>query len=395
MKKLIVYFIVLLLAVLGGLWMHAHPGYVLIGVANTRIEASLWLAVFALIVLVIVFYWLLRLLVGIFRIPRRFHSFRKRRERNQILKLSERGEYELLSENWHKAEQDLAKAAKKPPRRVLNYLGAAKAARAQNNDLQRDQYLENARKLADGRQRQAIIFTEVRWQIANANWDAALKTLEPLQQALPRHPFVLMSLKQIYYAKQDWEHLQKLLPKLKKQHLLTDDEARLLEHEVYLALMAKARLTNQPQVLEKIWHSLPDYLRREPQVLATYTEYLIEEGNQEKAESLLKVRLKKSLEAPLLQQYAKVLSSDSAKQLSRAESWLEKNPHNAALLYCLGQLCIRHRLWGKARNYLEASLKQAPSAPIYIALGEVDEHLGEKSAALECYREGLKLVSRA
>ena len=78
MKKLIVYFIALLLAVLGGLWMHAHPGYVLIGVAHTRIEISLWLGVFVLIVLVIAFYGLLRLLSGIFHIPRRFRAFRKR-----------------------------------------------------------------------------------------------------------------------------------------------------------------------------------------------------------------------------------------------------------------------------------------------------------------------------
>lgn len=395
MKKLIVYFIVLLLAVLGGLWLHAHPGYVLIGVADTRIEASLWLVVFVLIVLVIVFYWLLRLLGGIFRIPQRVRAFRKRREKNRALKLSERGEYELLCENWHKAEQDLSKAAKKPPRRVLNYLGAAAAAQAQKNDLQCDEYLENARKLANTQQLQAITFTEVRWQIAHAQWEAALKTLQPLQQSLQQHPFVLNSLKQIYYAQQNWEQLQKLLPKLKKQHLLAVDEAVLLEHEVYLALMAKARLTNQPEVLEKIWHTLPDYLRREPQVLATYTEYLIEEENQEKAESLLKARLKKSLETPLLLQYTKVISSDSARQLSRAESWLEKNPENPTLLYCLGQLCMRHRLWGKARSYLEASLKQQPRAEVYIALGEVDEQLGEKSAALECYREGLKLVSGA
>ncbi len=393
MKKLIIYFIVLLLAVWLGILMHGHPGYVLIGIANTRIETSFWLALFVLLLLLAVLYWLWQLMRGTYHIPGRFRAWGKRRHKAKLQHLTEQGIYQLLAGNWHKAELDLSKAAKQQPQGVLNYLGAAEAAQGQKNYARRDQYLEQARQVADKSQLLVITRAQVRWYIESAQWDAALQSLSSLQASSPRHPFLLKSLEQIYYAQQNWEQLHRLLPKLKQQHLFAEGEVVELEHKVYLALMVKARETNQPESLEQIWHTLPDYMRKEPKVLATYTEFLIEEGSQQKAESLLKSRLRRSLDPLLLQQYAKVVSENSARQLSRAEIWLTKNPDNAALLLCLGKLCMRHRLWGKARSYLEASNKRQPNAEVYIAQGEVLEHLGEKSAALESYRDGLKLIS--
>jgi HemY protein len=395
MKKLIVYFVILLLAVWAGILMHAHPGYVLIGFDNVRIEISLWLAIFIILLVMWLLYWLLQLLYGAYRIPRRLRGWNKRRGEAKMRRLSERGNYALLAGNWRRAEQSLTKAAKQQSQGALNYMHAAEAAQAQKDYAGRDNYIEQARQaVSDKSQLQAIASAQVRWQLASEQWEAAKQTLTSLQAASPRHPFVLLSLKQIDYAEQNWPELQQLLPKLKQQHILPEAELIRLEHEVYLALMAEARQTNQVETLEKIWRMLPDYLRKEPSMVAAYTEYLIAEGNQQKAEALLKNRLGKTLDPQLLQQYAKVVSENSARQLARAESWLTNNPHNPALLHCLGILCIRHRLWGKARTYLSASNEYQPQADVYVALGEVQEQLGEKAAALDSYREGLKLLAK-
>jgi HemY protein len=45
------------------------------------------------------------------------------------------------------------------------------------------------------------------------------------------------------------------------------------------------------------------------------------------------------------------------KQLQAAEGWLKNHPDDPGLLLTLGRLCLQSSLWGKARDYLEASLQ--------------------------------------
>jgi HemY protein len=88
-----------------------------------------------------------------------------------------------------------------------------------------------------------------------------------------------------------------------------------------------------------------------------------------------------------------VESSSSAKQLTSAESWLKKHSTNPVLLFTLGRLCLRNKLWGKARSYLEASISIDPSAYAYRELGALLETMGEPDKALTCFKAGLELTS--
>ena len=59
----------------------------------------------------------------------------------------------------------------------------------------------------------------------------------------------------------------------------------------------------------------------------------------------------------------------------------------------LGRLCLKSKLWGKARSYLEASIGAKPTTPAYHELGVLLERMGETERATACYKAGLELSS--
>jgi len=61
----------------------------------------------------------------------------------------------------------------------------------------------------------------------------------------------------------------------------------------------------------------------------------------------------------------------------------------------LGRLCLRSRLWGKARSYLETSIGVQPSPEAYQELGLLLEQMGELEQAMVHYRAGLELAANS
>ncbi|HEU0199466.1 MAG TPA: hypothetical protein VFR86_03435, partial [Burkholderiaceae bacterium] len=67
--------------------------------------------------------------------------------------------------------------------------------------------------------------------------------------------------------------------------------------------------------------------------------------------------------------------------------WLQKHPQSAGLLRCLGELCLREHLWGKARVYLEESLRLQVHPATSLALARLAEMTGQEAEAAQHYRE--------
>jgi len=55
-------------------------------------------------------------------------------------------------------------------------------------------------------------------------------------------------------------------------------------------------------------------------------------------------------------------------------------------------LCTHCELWGKAQNYLEASLSVEPSQAAHLALAQLHEKLGKHELAMDQYNKGLGLT---
>lgn len=393
MKKLLFAFIALLLAVWLGVLMHQQSGYVLIGFSHWRVEMSAWLALLILVLSFLLFYGLWRFISGAYHLPHRYQQWRYQRREHKSLQCLERGVCALLEGQWKQAEHHFLKAAEMEELRFVGYLGAAKAAQEEQNRDRRDAYLQKAGEKKTKEQALALGITQASWQLESEQWQPALLTLTQTSALAPKNPLILLGMKRVYVALQQWGSVKDLLPKLQKTQVM--DEAKFLELQlqVYGVLLARSAESLQYAPLKNRWDAIPKALREQPQLLSLYIRYLLRLQQTEEAERLLKVQLKKTKDPQLLELYAQLASADSAKQLQRAEGWLTDEPNNPALLFCLGQLCARHRLWGKARDYFEAALKIEPQPAIYLAQGKVLEELGDQTAALTSYRNGLFRLS--
>lgn len=124
-----------------------------------------------------------------------------------------------------------------------------------------------------------------------------------------------------------------------------------------------------------------------------YANYLMEREAEDEVADLLKRAIDQKWSDGLVELYGRVGAADAAGQLTLAEKWLQDQSKNATLLMALGRLCIRSRLWGKARSYLEASIGNQPTASAHLELGVLLEMMGDTQQAMANYRAGLELSS--
>ncbi|MCY1380050.1 heme biosynthesis-associated TPR protein [compost metagenome] len=92
--------------------------------------------------------------------------------------------------------------------------------------------------------------------------------------------------------------------------------------------------------------------------------------------------------------YGLLRGRDPARQLQTAEGWLKEHPSDASLLLTLGRLCLRNRLWGKAREYFETSLSFRRDSETCAELARLLAQLGEVERSNQLFQEGLGLLDQ-
>lgn len=351
MKKIIWYFIVLLFAVWLGLKVAADPGYLLIAYQKVSVEMPLWFAALMVLGSFILLYILIRFVSNIRSLPARLRSWSRSRRVKRAWVRTHHGLIKLGAGKYAAAEKDLVRGAEKSDTPIINYLAAAHAAQAQHDYLHRDEHLRQV-VVNNGLSELALGLTQAQLQLDAAQLEQALATLQRLQHLAPKHPPVLYLLQKVYLQLNDWQHLETLLPELKKRDVLTSEEWTALSVRVYQGLL-------QGSAAEMVWDRMPKELRSSPAIVRVY----------------------------LTKFDARALDG----MLRLAESELKEHANDAEWLCMLGELCAQQKLWGKARSYFETSLSIKPSSVAYYALGSLQEALGETQQALENYRKGLVL----
>ncbi|MGB1799659.1 MAG: heme biosynthesis protein HemY [Gammaproteobacteria bacterium] len=110
---------------------------------------------------------------------------------------------------------------------------------------------------------------------------------------------------------------------------------------------------------------------------------------------MLRGSIKRQWDTPLVRLYGLVVGADRNKQLTIAESWLQNHARDAVLLLSLGRICMRNKLWGKAKDYLQESIDVQANPEAYYEFAKLHEHEGRTEAAAECYEKGLALATGA
>ncbi|MDF1653990.1 MAG: heme biosynthesis HemY N-terminal domain-containing protein [Coxiellaceae bacterium] len=391
MKALIITLIILGIGIWLGILMHHDSGYVLIAYNHWSLETSIWVAIVTVLITVVVLYLLVKLINGLLNLSGRYRRWCGNYRTSKSQRLTQSGLCLLAEGNWKKAEDALTKAAVNQPAPLINYLASARAAQELQSFQKRDEYLKIAYDTSKDEE-MAIGLTQAQLQISAKQWEQALATLRHLQQIKPNHSYVLKLLQVVYAKVEDWDSLQTLLPQLKKQKVLSVQKYNALEKRVALARLQQFSTSDSDyEKLQPLWKSINKNLYHDFDVLKVYLNQLIELGQDKIAHTMIDNALKRSWNSELLEFIPRLQSVDNEKLLQQCEQYYKNHPKNANLLYCLGRVCERLQLWGKAKDYLEDCIKQHPQARAYLSLGRVYEALGDQSKALYSYKHGLQL----
>ena len=392
MKWKIALLVALVVGAIGGSWLKNLPGFVIIAYEKTSYEMRLWVAVALILMLLTVL-----LMFGIFfrsiiSGANRVKGWQGGRHWRKARKKTIKGMLAFVEGRWTQSEKTMISAAKNSDTKLINYLIAAQAAQHQNAQDRRDNYLRLAHK-AEPEAKVAIGLTQAQLQLDNCQFEQALATLNDLKMKHANHPYILKLLCITYQKLQDWRAIIGMLPALKKQHVFSSEELHQIELDSAQGILGYEAKKGELESLKHAWLSLPANSRKIKENILYYSEILIEFEQMDEAEKLIKPLVKKNPDMDVISLYGKIKSSGGSKQFSFLENWLNNNSQAPNSIYlALGNIAFDLELWGKARFYLERSLRVQPSAEAYFMMAKTLQQLEDEEHAAECYRQGLEFV---
>ncbi|AZD89203.1 Uncharacterized protein EC-HemY [Pseudomonas chlororaphis subsp. aureofaciens] len=397
MKHLyVILFLVIAASGLLGLAIAEHSGYILIAYDSFRYESSLW-ATLALIAVIWLVIWGIKALIELVMASSGVVNPWSRRNRSRRVQIAiEQGQMDLAEGRWASAQKHLHRAAEAERQPLLYYLGAARAANEQGNYEQCDSLLERALE----RQPQAelaVALSHAQLQTDRGDTEGALSTLQAMHERHPHSVQVLRQLQRLHQQRGDWSAVIRLLPELRKDKVLPANELAELERRAWGENLTLAAHREEDgavglQSLNRAWQQLTAAQRQEPQLVLAYAEQLRQLGAEAEAEEVLRVALKRKYDSHLARLYGLLRGSDPARQLQFAEQWLKDHPNDPSLLLTLGRLCLQTSLWGKARDYLESSLRLQRNPEACAELARLLAQLGDTERSNQLFQEGLGLL---
>ena len=392
-------FLFSLLAIVAALWVTlylgfpADPGYLLIAFGDYTFETSL-LALMVALGVIYLFIKLLLLMIHWIN-PWRWARLGKdlaHRSRSKHGSRTVEGLLYLTRQNWSSAYNVLSRSVNDDDASVINYLAAAWAA-YEMDDRDKWTHCLNRAEQEYPAAHSTINFLRARLLYRTGQLEQSLAILEMLKNTAINDRPLLAQLKKVYFELEDWQGLNGLLPLLEDNDMVSEEEIALIEKRILLEnlmnIAARAgRDIDRAQALSemrKLWKKAKRSHKSDANLLRAYADLLLNLEAPELAAKVLQRGLERTWNEDLILLYGERDYGVSSEQLLIAEQWLQSRPADAALLITLGRLAMRNELWGKAREYFEASLKVAPSAEAYGELSRLLEALGEHQAG-EDYR---------
>lgn len=382
---------ILFIAIAVAVSLRTDNGYALLAWGDTTVEMSLAMLALLAVILFTVTWALLRMIVGTWRLPSRLRAMRRRQRLRKAQLSLTRGLIELAEGRWRDGERSLLRYARHSPTPLPHYLVAARAAQLQGEPDRRDHHLKLAYETTPAATI-AVLLTQAELQLADAEYERALATLNRLRELAPNHAFALRLLATLHERRDEWDALHALLPDLKRHGAFANEELDALVTRIYRVRLTAAADRGDAEQAGVLWEELPRGLRQTPELVAPYATTLNASGRGDDAEVLLRSVLRQRWDDGLVLQYGQLRTGDPSKQLARAEAWLRERGDTPVLLLTCGRLCMRSGLWGKARSYLESSIAGGPRADTWHELAKLLQHTGEPGAAAESTQRGLLLA---
>ena len=370
----------------------SSAGYVQIVLPPYRVELSLVLVIVLLLTVFVLVYLCVNLVGAMLAMPRQVREYRAARRSRKARQALSESLVAYFSGRYARAEKAATNAMKLGEQPGVAALLAARAAHELRAPERRDTYLaslaeftQDTSQFPDGDLLKVI--TEAELLLKERRAEEALAVLQALPQ---KHTAGLRLELRALQLTRDSEKSLAVIEQLEKRKVYDADQANELRRSALTDLL-KRRATDIP-ALDEAWRKVSDVLRRDPRVAGAAAQGYIALKSGDRAVDIIERSLDQSWDGDLVALYAECADNNTVPRIERAERWLAAHPGDAGLLLTLGRLCAREKLWGKARNYLDASLSLERTYQAHLASAQLQEQLGDSEAAQKHYCESLSLA---
>jgi HemY protein len=370
-------------------------GYVLFVYPPWRVEVAMLLFVLAALAAFAAGYAALRLVNSALALPAQVRAYRERRRRAQAQSSLAAALQFHFEGRYERAEREAALAWEADVSPGIAALIAARAAHQLRESERSRQWLERAEAAGESLHT-ARLLTQAELALEERDFAGARDALRDLRGAGPRHVAALRMLLRAERGAQNWEEVLRLAELLGKRGALAPPIVE--EYRVQAQIELLARTGGDRAAFEARVRRMPGEELAHPRVAAAAAKRAAAFGNSAQARELIERSLAKEWNGALAELYGELpkleparLQDEARARIERAERWLRDHPQDAQLLAALGRLCVAAELWGKAQNYLEASLSFGASRAAELDLARLAERDGRTADAAKHFRRAGEL----
>lgn len=304
----------------------------------------------------------------------------------------DRAVLEMAAGHWQDSEEHATRSAADAVSPVTHWLLAARAAELQGAVDRRNDWLARAREAAAD-EPGPVLVTAAEMNLKHGALDAALEALEALEKLGTLNPRAVLLLARVLRQRGDFERLRNLEPKLRESRGIEPAQVDEIMDTLYVDMLKVATERGGRAAVDAVWEDATRAARRRPPVVVAYARALAKHGDAAGAVKALGTLLNGTWYEPAVQLYGELDGADVLVRLRAAEEWLRSRREDPALLVACARLCVGAELYGKARSYLETSLRIRPRAETAQLLAHLLERLGERDRALKVLHDGLALAT--
>ena len=296
--------------VLGAVLVNAisqDPGYLLVTWGDWQVETSVWLALSALMLSLVLLWFILRALRTTLRVPRALSRWLGLRSARGAQRRADKGFAAFFEGHWDVAEKALKKGGAPDEQTLLHPLYAALAALRRGESARALTLLEQAE--TEGSAPVSLI-TLVRAEChlrACATHDAE-RSLERLSASERKTPRAMALRAELAYVQRDWQPLTESLADVRRAGIVPEEQMQVWERAGWMGLLSEA--DDAASRVVSIWKRAPDALKAPgqplwPALLDILTQDAQADALQAQADALQKVVQER------LQQHCEPVSLDA------------------------------------------------------------------------------------
>lgn len=375
------------LAILAVFFLKDNNDVVMLITGDERRTVSLLTALLFLLVFFGIGYILVRLIVRLLELPKRFSHWSEKRHEEKEITLLEQGWIELLEGRSDKAEKDLLRLSNQASnfkRKILANMSAARAAHDLSHFDKRDSLLTEARQKAKTNPRfeSAVALVQAELLLDQGKSFEALDHLEFAIRVDAKNTHAQRLLLRAYRQTGMTLKMMETARQLVRKNLMIEEELRTLLDHYGSIYMANASFEEAK--------SFYNTLSRDEKAVSTIALTMAARYEQledfRNAGEALEISLNQKIDSRLLTQYVKCPDSEVNARINQTQRWLSVDENNSELLAAAGQLCLMAKLWGQAERYLNKSLSIHESSKAHALLGILNDCQGRQQEAIRHWR---------